>query len=121
MVIRPATPHGYPPVSPLKTSAPRRMSPTSVGVLVGVAAVHLGLAVYLYGAHFTPSRLPAVPDPSPVIVTIPRLEPDRPPPPMHRAQTRQVPVHRRQREQRMAPEEGSEKRRGETSDRAKGA
>ncbi len=72
MVIRPAIPHGYSFVSPLKTSARRRMTPTSIAVLTAVAAAHLGLAVYLYGQHFTPSRLPTLPAQSPIIIEIPR-------------------------------------------------
>ncbi len=93
MVIRPATSHGYSLFVPVKTSPRRRMSPTSVAILTGVAAAHLGLAAYLYGAHFAPNRLPVVADPAPVIITIPRLEPEPPPPPTHRLQVRQLPVH----------------------------
>ncbi len=92
MVIRPATPHGYSIVSPLKTTARRRMTPTSVAVLTAVAAAHLGLAVYLYGQHFAPTRLRAVPEPAPIFIEIPRLVPT-PPTPTHKLQPRPVPVH----------------------------
>ena len=97
MVIRPAIPHGYSFVSPLKTSGRRRLSPTSIAVLTGVAAAHLGLAVYLYGQHFAPSRTIAQPEPPPVFIDIPRLTPETPPVPVRRLQARTVPVHVEQR------------------------
>ena len=95
MVIRPATPRGYSFVSPLRTSARRRMTPAGIAILTGVAAVHLGLAVYLYGQHFTPSRIAAPPEPPPFIIdmTRPPLEP--PKPVTHRLEPRPLlPVHR---------------------------
>ena len=97
MVIRPTTPHGYSFVSPLKTTARRRMTPTSVAVLTAVAAAHLGLALYLYGQHFAPTRLPAVPEPAPIIIDIPRPVPKPPPTTVHRLQPRQLPVQVRDR------------------------
>jgi protein TonB len=69
------------------------MTPASIVILTGVAAVHLGLAVYLYSQHFTASRLYAQPDPAPVIIDIPRLEPDQPPAPIRKIQPRTLPVH----------------------------
>ena len=93
MVIRPATPHGYSIVSPLKTTSRPRMTPTSVAVLTAVAAAHLGLAVYLYGAHFTPSRLPTLPEPAPIFIEIPKPAPKPPPATVHHLQPRQLPVH----------------------------
>ena len=92
MVIRPATPNGYSFVSPLKTSARRRMTPTSVAVLAGVAAAHLGLAAYLYGQHFTPSRPEPRPDPAPLIIDLPLLDPVTPPAQTHRIPERTLPV-----------------------------
>ncbi len=93
MVIRPAIPHGYSLPSPLKTSGRRRLSPTSIAVLTSVAAAHLGLALYLYGQHFAPSRIEAPPEPAPLFIEIPRLTPDTPPAPVHRVQARTLPVH----------------------------
>ena len=93
MVIRPAAPQGYSFVSPLKTTARRRMTPTSIAVLSAVAAAHLGLAVYLYGQHFTPSRLEARPEPPPFVIELPRLEPDKPLPKVTKPQPRTLPVH----------------------------
>ncbi len=93
MVIRPATPNGYLFARPLKTSTRRRLTPTSIAVLSGVAAAHLGLAVYLYGAHFTLSRLEPRPDPAPVIIDLPILQPVKPPPQSHQVSKRTVPVH----------------------------
>ena len=92
MVIRPATPNGYSIVSPLKTSAGNRITPSGIAVLACVAAAHLGLAVYLYCQHFTPSRIGALPDPAPFIIDIPRLPPD-PPPKTRKIQPRVLPVH----------------------------
>jgi protein TonB len=69
------------------------MTPASIVILTGVAAVHLSLAAYLYSQHFTASRLYAQPDPAPVIIDIPRLEPDQPPPSVHKIQSRTLPVH----------------------------
>ena len=97
MVIRPAIPNGYSFVHPLKTSAHRRMTPTSIAALVAVGAAHLGLAVYLYGAHFAPAQLATPPDPAPVFIEIPRLAPEPPPTPAHRLQPRTLPVHVEQR------------------------
>ncbi len=93
MVIRPATPDGYSIVSPLKTSARRRMTSTSALILTAVAAAHLGLAVYLYGQHFAPSRLPALPEPVPIVIEIPRFKPEPPPTTVKRIQPRALPVH----------------------------
>ena len=93
MVIRPATPHGYSIVSPLKTSVRRRMTPTSAVVLTAVAAAHLGLAVYLYGQHFTPAPLRALPEPAAIIVDIPRFKLDPPPTQAKRIQPRTLPIH----------------------------
>ena len=93
MVLRPAIPHGYSLVGPLKTSGRRRLSPTSIAVLTSVAAAHLGLALYLYGQHFAPSRIEPQPEPPPLFIEIPRLTPDTPPAPVHRLQTRTLPVH----------------------------
>ena len=94
MVIRPAIPHRYSFVSPLKTSASRRMTPTGAAILTGVAAAHLGLAVYLYGQHFTPSRIAAPPEPGPIIIELPRLAPEPPKPVTQRLRPRPVlPVH----------------------------
>ena len=78
MVIRPATPNGYSFLSPLRTSARRRKTPTGVVILAGVAAAHMGLAVYLYSQHFTPSRPQALPEPPPFVVDISRVAPDTP-------------------------------------------
>jgi len=93
MVIRPATPNGYSFLSPLKTSARRRMSPTSVAVLVCVAAAHLGVAVYLYSLHAAPSRLQAPPDSPPVIIDLPMLQPATRHAPVRRTPERPLPVH----------------------------
>ena len=93
MVIRPTTPHGYSFVSPLKTSARRRMTSTSALVLTAVAAAHLGLAVYLYGQHFAPSRLPAVSETPPIVVGFAQLPIQPPPKPVQRIQPRTLPVH----------------------------
>ena len=93
MVIRPAAPSGYSLFNPLKTSPKRRMTPTSMAVLGAVAFAHLGLAVYLYGAHLAPSRLATLADPAPVIVDLTRLTPDPPPTPAHRPQVRTLPLH----------------------------
>lgn len=94
MVIRPAASNGYSFVAPLKTERRRRMSATGIAILTGVAGAHLGLAIYLYGAHFTPSRPADVPDPSPVIITLPRLEPVKPPPTdVHKITPRTAPIH----------------------------
>lgn len=94
MVIRPATPNGYFSLTETKTSARRRMSPSSVAILAGVAAAHLGLALYLYTEHFTPSRIDQPPDPGPVVVslqTLPRVAP--PPPQSRQPPKRALPVH----------------------------
>ena len=93
MVIRPATPHGYLIVAPLKTTARRRMTPTSAAVLTAVAAAHLGAAAYLYGQHFAPTRLPTLSEPAPIIIEIPKPAPKPPPTTVHRLQPRQLPVH----------------------------
>ena len=93
MVIRPAVPSGYSLFIPLKTSAKRRMTPTSMVVLGSVALAHLGLAVYLYGAHLGPSRLPALPEPAPVFIELPRPATDPPPTAAHRPQPRPLPLH----------------------------
>src|SRR5665213_4031870 len=93
MVIRPAISHGYSFVSLLKTSGRRRLSRTGIAVLTGVAAAHLGLALYLYGQHFAPNRIEAQPEPPPVFIDIPRLTPETPPAPVRRLQTRTLPVH----------------------------
>lgn len=92
MVIRQATPNGYSFVSPLRTSARRRMSPASVMVLAGVTAGHLALGLYLYGQHLAPNRLEARPDPAPFIIEIPRLVRDKPQP-IHRIAGRPAPTH----------------------------
>ena len=93
MVIRPAIPHGYSLVSPLRTSARRRITPTGVAILTGVAAAHLGLAIYLYGQHFTPSRIDAPPQLPPVIIDLTRLAPEPPKPVTEKPQPRPLPVH----------------------------
>ena len=97
MVIRPTIPHGYSFVSPLRTSARRRMTPTSIAILSGVAAAHLGLAVYLYGQHFTPSRVAAAPELPPIIIDMTRLAPEPPKPVTHRTETRPLAIHREER------------------------
>ena len=93
MVIRPTIPHGYSLVSPLRTSARRRMTPTGVAVLTAVAAAHLGLAVYLYGQHFTPSRIAAPPQLPPVIIDLTHLKPEPPKPVTQKPQPRPLAVH----------------------------
>ncbi len=93
MVIRPAIPNGYSLVAPLKTSARRRMSGASIGVLTVVAAAHVGLAVYLYGAHFSVSRPAERPDPAPFIITLPRWKPAPQQKQDHQVQKRTVPIH----------------------------
>ena len=93
MVIRPAAPSGYSLFNPLKTSPKRRMTSTSMIVLGAVAFAHLGLAVYLYGAHLAPSRLATLPDPAPVVIDLSRLTPDPSPTPAHRPQVRPLPLH----------------------------
>ena len=94
MVIRPATPHGYSFLSPLRTSPRRRMSSTGIAILTGVAAAHLGLAIYLYGEHFTPSRLTAPSEPPPFVIDMRRLPPEPPKPVAHRLEPRPLlPVH----------------------------
>lgn len=93
MVIRPATPNGYFQPLPLKTSARRRMSSTGVAILAGVAAGHLGLALYLYTQHFIPSRANAPPETGPVIVSLQSLRPDKPAPQKHEVVKRSVSVH----------------------------
>jgi protein TonB len=69
------------------------MSPTSVAVLVCVAAAHLGVAVYLYSLHAVPSRLQAQPDSPPVIIDLPMLQPATPHPQVRRTPERPLPVH----------------------------
>ncbi len=93
MVIRPAAPSGYSLFNPLKTSPKRRMTPTSMVVLGAVAFAHLGLAVYLYGAHLAPSRLATLPDPAPVVIDLTRLTPDPPATPADRIKARPLPLH----------------------------
>lgn len=93
MVIRAAIPNRYFQPLPLKTSARRRMSPTSVVVLAGVAAAHLGLALYLYTQHFIPSRPDAPPETVPVTVTLQTLKPDKPTPQKHEVVKRDLPIH----------------------------
>jgi protein TonB len=94
MVIRPAVPNGYSLVAPLKTSASRRMTPTSVAILVGVGAAHLALAIYLYGQNFTPSRPQTAPTDTPVIVSISQLDRTKPKPTeTHKVTPRPLPVH----------------------------
>ena len=93
MVIRPAVPGGYSLVGPLRTSPKRRPTPTSMIVLGAVAFAHLGLAVYLYGAHLAPSRVATVPEPAPIFIELPRLTPDQPPTPAHRLKVRTLPLH----------------------------
>ena len=86
LVIRPASPNGYSFVAPVKPAKRRRMSPTSIAVLTGVAALHAGLALYLWSAHFTPSRPADVPDPSPFIISL-----QQPPKPQTKPEPRHVP------------------------------
>jgi periplasmic protein TonB len=75
MVIRHATAGGYSIDSLLNTSRSPRLTRTSALTLGGVALAHLGLAIYLYGQHFTPTRLEPQPaDPAPVIIDLPQLE-----------------------------------------------
>jgi len=92
MVIRPAAPNGYSLFGPLKTTAPRRMSPTSIAILAGVGVAHMGLAVYLYNQHFT-NRIEPRPDPAPVIIDLPILRPVNPPKPTHSVAQRPVAIH----------------------------
>lgn len=93
MVIRAAIPHRYFQPLPLKTSARRRMSSSSVLVLAGVAAAHLGLALYLYTQHFIPSRPEALPETGPVVISLQTLKPDKPTPQKHQVVKRDLPVH----------------------------
>jgi protein TonB len=96
MVIRPTAPNGYSLVAPLKTSARRRMSPTSVAILAGVGVAHLGLALYLYGQNFTVIRPEPRADPAPFVIILP-FKPVKPPPTdEHKVQARSVQVHREQ-------------------------
>ena len=92
MVIRHASAGGYSIDSLLNTSKSPRLKRTSLVALGGVALAHLGLAIYLYGQHFAPSRIESQPDPSPVILDLPRLEqttPESSPKPAPRP----LPVH----------------------------
>ena len=93
MVIRAAIPNAYFHVIPLKTSARRRLSPASGAILSGVAAAHLGLALYLYTQHFIPTRIEAPPETGPVIVSLQTLTPDKPTPQKLQVIKRPLPVH----------------------------
>ncbi|HEY5411376.1 MAG TPA: TonB family protein [Caulobacteraceae bacterium] len=73
-------------------------------MLTGVAAAHLGLALYLYGQHFAPNRIEAQPEPPPVFIDIPRLTPETPPAPVRRLQTRTLPVHVERRVELQTPQ-----------------
>jgi protein TonB len=92
MVIRHASAGGYSIYNLLNTSRSPRLTRTSAITLGAVALAHLGLAVYLYGQHFAPSRLEPQPDPAPVILELPRLEPVKPEP-TPRPVPRPLPVH----------------------------
>lgn len=91
MVIKPATPAGYSIVSSLTTydRRPRLGRSAAVGLSIAVLA-HLGLGVWLYNQHWTPTRLiREQPDPAPLIIELPR--PDAPNP---KPVPRQIDVHR---------------------------
>jgi hypothetical protein len=92
MVIRHAPSGGYSIDSLLNTSHSSRWTRTNAFVLGGVALAHLGLAIYLYGQHFSPSRLEPRADPAPVILEIPRLAPETPEV-SQRPAPRPLPVH----------------------------
>ena len=92
MVIKHASAGGYSIDSLLNTSRKPRLSRTNVFALMAVALAHLGLALYLYSQHFTPSRVETQPDPAPFVLEIPRWQPENVPP-THRAAARPLPVH----------------------------
>ena len=83
MVVKPAGPAGYSILSKLYTY-PRRPHPSrlAAGVLAIVVLAHLGLGVWLYQQHWTPTRrLQPAPDPAPVIIELPRWKPEPATPP----------------------------------------
>lgn len=94
MVIRHASAGGYLIDSLLNTSRRPKVTRHGVIALTIAALAHLALGLYLYNQRFAPTRVPTAAEPAPMILEIPRFEPDVVAAPSHKPALKPLPLHR---------------------------